>query len=209
MHLEDVELPRAAEAVIAQTAILMSEAVSVHERWLRERPEDYGPEVRGRLWRGQFFSATQYLRAQRARTLLAHEVADLLHRYGALVLPTTPCVAPLITQDTVVIGGQPTDVRSVLTRMTRFANFTGLPAITVPCGFGAGGMPVGLQFMGRPMDEATVLALARAYEQATPWHERRPPDLGAEISEPAQSPAGRRARGAGPRAPRPSPGRRR
>lgn len=176
IHLEDVAPPRSAETAIAQTTIIMSEAASVHERWLRERPEDYGPEVRARLRRGQFITATQYLRAQKVRTLLAHEVGDLLRPYAALVLPTTPCVAPLITQDTVVIGDHTSDVRSVLTRMTRFANFTGLPAITVPCGFGAGNMPVGLQIVGRPMDEATVLAIARAYEQATPWHARRPPE---------------------------------
>ncbi len=182
IHLEDARFPRSAETVIAQTTIIMSEAASVHERWLRERPEDYGPETRARLRRGQFFTATQYLRAQKVRALLAQEVGELLRSYAALVLPTTPCVAPLITQDTVVIGDHTSDVRSVLTRMTRFANFTGLPAITVPCGFGVGGMPVGLQIVGRPMDETTVLAIARAYEQATPWHTRRPP-------EPAEAPS--------------------
>jgi len=176
LHLEDVALPHAAESGIAQTTIIMSEAASVHERWLRERPEDYGAEVRARLRRGQFFSATQYLRAQKVRTLLAQEVGELFRRYAALVLPATPCVATLITQDTVVIGDHTSDVRSVLTRMTRFANFTGVPAITVPCGFGADGMPVGLQIAGRPWDEATVLALAHAYEGATPWHTRRPPE---------------------------------
>lgn len=176
VHVEDVALPHAAEATIAQTAIIMSESASVHERWLRERPEDYGGEIRARLRRGQFFAATQYLRAQRTRALVVREVGDLLRRYAALVLPTTPCVAPLITQDTVVIENHTRDVRGALTRLTRFANFTGLPAISVPCGAGVDGMPVGLQIVGRPMDEATVLALAHAYEQATPWHGLRPPE---------------------------------
>ena len=176
VRLDDVAFPHSAEATIAQTAIIMSESASVHERWLRDRPQDYGAETLARLRRGQFFSATQYLRAQRARTLIGREVGDLLRRYAALVLPTTPCVAPLITQDTVEIGNHTRDVRGALTRMTRFANFTGLPAISVPCGTGAAGMPVGLQIVGRPMDEVTVLALAHAYEQATPWHGLHPPE---------------------------------
>ncbi len=176
IQLENVPFPRPAEAGIAQTTIIMAEAASVHERWLRDRPGDYGADTLARLRRGQFLTATQYLRAQRVRALLVEEVGDLLRSHIALVLPTTPCVAPLINQDTVMVGDTPSDVRAILTRMTRLANFTGLPAISVPCGVGAEGMPVGLQVVGRPMDEATVLAIAHAYEQTTPWHTRRPPE---------------------------------
>jgi aspartyl-tRNA(Asn)/glutamyl-tRNA(Gln) amidotransferase subunit A len=176
IHLENVRFPRPAEATIAQTTIIMSEAASVHERWLRERPEDYGADVRARLRRGQFFSATHYLRAQRVRALLMEEVGQLVRSWAALVLPTIPFVAPRIDQDAVSIGDRTSDVRSTATRMTRLANLTGLPAITVPCGCGERGLPVGLQVVGRPMDEATVLAIAHAYEQATVWHTRRPPE---------------------------------
>jgi aspartyl-tRNA(Asn)/glutamyl-tRNA(Gln) amidotransferase subunit A len=184
LRLENVRFPRPAEAGAAQTAIIMSEAASVHERWLRDRPDEYGADTRARLQRGQFLTATQYLRAQRVRALILEEVANLFRSYAALVVPTTPCVAPRISQETTLIGDTPRDVRDMLTRMTRLLNFTGLPAISVPCGVGAGDLPVGLQIIGRPMDEATVLAIAHAFERATPWHARRPPNPPEKIPGP-------------------------
>ncbi len=176
VQVERVRFPRAAEASAAQTAIIMSEAASVHERWLRDRPEDYGADTRARLQRGQFLSATQYLRAQRVRALIQDEVRSLLRSCAVLVCPTVPCPAPRIGEDAVVIRGAGVKVVDVMTRFTRLWNFTGLPAISVPCGVGTGGMPLGLEVIGRAMDEATVLAVAYAYEQATPWHTRRPPE---------------------------------
>jgi len=176
LDLEDVEFPRANEARTAAATVLFAEAASVHERWLRDRPADYGVDTLTLLQQGQFITATQYLRAQRVRTLVVNEVGTLLRRYAALVLPAIPVVAPAIGQPTVTLGGRPGDTRGAVTRLVRLINFVGLPAITVPCGFGADGLPVGLQVVGRAMDEPTVLAIAHAYERATPWHTRRPPD---------------------------------
>ncbi|HET8999456.1 MAG TPA: amidase [bacterium] len=176
LDLEDVEFPRASEARTAAATVLFAEAASVHERWLHDRAADYGADTRALLQQGQFITATQYLRAQRVRTLVVNEVGMLLRRYAALVLPAIPLVAPAIGQPTVTLGGRPGDARGAVTRLVRLINFVGLPAITVPCGFGADGLPVGLQVVGRGMDEPTVLAIAHAYEQATPWHTRRPPD---------------------------------
>jgi aspartyl-tRNA(Asn)/glutamyl-tRNA(Gln) amidotransferase subunit A len=174
LQVDEVRFPRPLDASAAQTAVIMSEAASVHDRWLRDRPEDYGDDVRGRLMRGQFVTAPRYLAAQRVRALVFDEVTGLLRSRAALVLPTTPCTAPLTTQETMTLGGASRDVRDLLTRMTRLANLTGLPAITIPCGAGANGLPIGLQIVGRPMDEETVLAIAHAYEQATTWHTRHP-----------------------------------
>ncbi len=176
IQTERVRFPRAAEASAAQTAIIMSEAASVHERWLRDRPGDYGADTRARLQRGQFLSATQYLRAQRVRAMIRDEAGDLLRSCAVLVCPTVPCEAPRIGEDSVVVRGAGVRVVDVMTRLTRLWNFTGLPAISIPCGFGTGGMPLGLEVIGRAMDEATLLAVAHAYEQATPWHTRRPPE---------------------------------
>jgi aspartyl-tRNA(Asn)/glutamyl-tRNA(Gln) amidotransferase subunit A len=175
--VEEVEFPRANEARAAAVAILLAEASSVHERWVRDRAEDYGADTLALLRQGQFLTATQYLRAQRARTLIVREAGALLGHYAALVSPTVPVVAPAIDQTVVTLGGRPGDARGALTRFVRLINLVGLPAITVPCGFGAHGLPVGLQIVGRPMNEQTILAIAHAYEQATPWHMRRPPDL--------------------------------
>ncbi|HYM90479.1 MAG TPA: amidase [bacterium] len=176
LELEDVEFPRAIEARTAAATVLFAEAASVHERWLPDRAGEYGADTLALLREGAFLTAAQYLRAQRVRALILREAGALMERLTALVLPTIPVVAPEIGQSTVMLGGRPTDARAVLTRFVRHFNFVGLPAISVPCGFGADGLPVGLQIVGRSNDEPTVLAIAHAYEQATPWHTRRPPE---------------------------------
>lgn len=179
LQLERVPFPRPAEARTAQLVITLAEAASVHEHWLRERPQDYGVQTRDLLRQGQMVTATQYLRALKVRALLLEEVGELLRTCDALVLPTTPMVAPAIGQETVAVRGRSGEVRGVLTRLTRLVNLVGLPAISVPCGVGADDLPVGLQVVGRPMDEVTILAIAAAYERATPWHTRRPPEPAA------------------------------
>jgi aspartyl-tRNA(Asn)/glutamyl-tRNA(Gln) amidotransferase subunit A len=170
--------PRAVQT--SAFAVIRAEAASVHEEWMRERPGDYGPETLDLLRQGLFVTATQYLRAQKVRALLLREMEEILRPYAALVLPTTPAVAPAIKQKTIALEGRDVEVRGLLTQFTRLINLTGLPAISVPCGFGADGLPVGLQIVGRPLDEQTILAIAHAYEQATPWHTRRPPEPPAE-----------------------------
>jgi len=176
LRLEDVPFPRPNEARAAATAVILAEAASVHEGWMRERPGDYGPETLDLLRQGAFVTASQYLRAQKVRALLLGEVDEWLAPYAAVVLPSVPTTAPPIGQRTLEVGGRQIEVRGFLTRFSRLINLVGLPAISVPCGFGDDGLPIGLQIVGRPMDEATILAIAHAYERATPWHERRPPE---------------------------------
>ena len=176
LRIEPVTVAHMPEAFAAQLAIIQAESASVHERWLRERPEDYGPETLERLRHGQFLTATQYLRAQKVRALVMEEYAELFQRIDALVLPSVPAVAPRIGQNTMEIAGAAVETRGVITRFSRLFNFVGAPALSVPCGFGADGLPVGLQIAGRPMDEETVIAIGAAYERATPWHTRWPPE---------------------------------
>ncbi len=180
LRAEPVPYPRPNEGRTSAFAVILAEAASIHEDWVRDRPEDYGPETLDLLRQGLFVTAAQYLRAQKVRTLLLREIEELLRPYAALVLPTTPATAPAIKQKTIALAGREVEVRSLLTRFTRLINLVGLPAISVPCGFGMDGLPVGLQIVGRPMDEQTILAIAHAYEQATPWHTRRPPELPAD-----------------------------
>jgi len=176
IKLEEVQFPRPSEARTAALAVILAEAASVHERWLHDRPQDYGTETLDLLRRGQLLSATQYLRAQKVRALMLREVGDLLTSRIALVLPTVPVVAPAIGQTAVTVGGRSGEDRGVLTQLVRLINFVGFPAVSVPCGFGEDGLPVGLQVVGRPMDEPSVLAIALAFERATPWHLRHPPE---------------------------------
>lgn len=176
LRLETVTLPHMPETFAAQLAIIQAESASVHERWLREQPFNYGPETLERLRHGLFITAPQYLRAQKLRALAIEEYGELFRRLDALVLPSVPAVAPRIGQDTIDLGGEVLETRGVITRFSRLFNFVGAPALSVPCGFGADGLPVGLQIAGRPMDEETVIAIGAAYERATPWHTRRPPE---------------------------------
>ena len=92
----------------------------------------------------------------------------------AILAPASPIPAPKLGENEVKVGGRLEPIRSLLVGVCRPANFAGLPAIAIPCGFTQGGLPVGLQLIGPRWGEATLLAIALAYEEATPWHERHP-----------------------------------
>jgi aspartyl-tRNA(Asn)/glutamyl-tRNA(Gln) amidotransferase subunit A len=92
-------------------------------------------------------------------------------------MPALPIAAPRLDEDEISVGRGRENVRLALLRLTRPANLCGFPAITVPCGFTRERLPVGLQLMGRRLDEAAVLRASYAYEQATPWHTYFPPDF--------------------------------
>jgi aspartyl-tRNA(Asn)/glutamyl-tRNA(Gln) amidotransferase subunit A len=93
----------------------------------------------------------------------------------ALITPTVPTVAVPIGQETVDIGGAEFELRPTYTRFTSPVSVTGLPSISVPCGFSSSGLPIGMQLIGNFFDEEALLSLAHAYESATDWHKRRPP----------------------------------
>jgi len=93
----------------------------------------------------------------------------------AVILPMMPLGAPPINQEQVTVSGASFDVRAAVTRFTQPFNLTGFPAISVPCGFTADGLPIGFQLAAKPFEEATLLRLAHAYEGATSWSTQRPP----------------------------------
>ncbi len=167
----------------AAFAIVAAEALAYHEEWMKSRPDDYGQDVRDRLRQGAFVSATQYLKAQRARQVIRNEVDTLLANHDVLIAATTPIVATPVGQAEVTVEGDRHDVRSSLMRLTRVFNLSGHPVCSVPCGFTVAGLPMGMQIVGRPFDEATVLRVADAYQRATDWHTRRPP-LGQDPAAP-------------------------
>ncbi len=174
-EVKDVSFPCVREAFSIGRVIHMAEASAYHERWIRTRPQDYGHDVRLRLEQGRLFLATDYLRAQQARTVVSREYARLMERVDVLVLPTSPIPSPLIEGEEVVLGGQRVDAHGAVARFTRAFNLVGAPTISVPCGFTGSGLPIGLQVAGRLFDDVTVLRVAHAYERASPWKERRPP----------------------------------
>jgi aspartyl-tRNA(Asn)/glutamyl-tRNA(Gln) amidotransferase subunit A len=172
--IEDVDLKTIGLAPGASHAVLAPEAYAYHEEWLKTRASEYGADVRERLRVGAFVTGAEYLKGQRLRTLLKNEVDAALAKLDVLLAPTTPFEATAVGQNEVRIGDQSLPVRGSLIRFTRPFNLTGHPAASVPCGFTADGLPMGLQIIGRPFDEATVLRVADAYQRLTDWHTRRP-----------------------------------
>jgi aspartyl-tRNA(Asn)/glutamyl-tRNA(Gln) amidotransferase subunit A len=165
----DVEIPSIWTAP-AYMAILLSEAFAYHERDLRERPHLYGEGLREKLLAGGVFSGAEYVQAQRLRARLQAEMLEVLGRVDVLATPTMP--SPALPFSVV----QDPDLPYPFPRsLTSPFNLAGLPALALPCGFSASGLPLSLQLAGRPFDEATVLRAGHAYEQATEWHRRRPP----------------------------------
>lgn len=178
-RLQEVRIPHVAEAVVAHYVIAFAEAASVLEQELTARPQDFGPTAFHRISQGRFFTAAEYLRAMRVREVAIRETHEVFTHVDALVSATTPY--PAYRRDEFV--GKQVDVG----RLTRLANLTGQPSISIPCGYTREHMPVGLQIIGRAWDEGTVLGVAHAYEQATPWHTEHVP-------HPVAAPSDRAAR---------------
>ena len=177
--VDDVTLPHATHVAAASLAVVACEALAYHAEWMRTRPQDYQRDVRERLFTGAFVTGVQYLRGQQIRALVRAEVDEALARRDVLLAPSTPLAAPPLGAREAAVDGGTTDVRGALLRFTRPFNFSGHPACSVPCGFTADGLPLGMQIVGRPFDEVTVLRVADAWQRATDWHTRRPPEISA------------------------------
>jgi aspartyl-tRNA(Asn)/glutamyl-tRNA(Gln) amidotransferase subunit A len=119
--------------------------------------------------------AREYVRGQLERNQFRIDMEKVFANVDVLITPATPLSAFPIGTKNVQLGPEEEDARTAATRFTRCFNATGHPALTVCCGFDAAGLPIGLQIVGRFGDEASVLHAGFAYEQATDWHSRRPP----------------------------------
>jgi aspartyl-tRNA(Asn)/glutamyl-tRNA(Gln) amidotransferase subunit A len=151
----------------AGLVILVSEAYAVHEDNLRTRPHDYGERFRDRVSAGMLYSAADYIQAMRRRRELAAEFARAIADVDVVITTIVPTEAPRIDA---VPKWQPEDQPSMMMPF----NVTGSPSVAVCCGFTEKGLPLGMQIVGKPFDEATVLRAADAYERATGWRKRRP-----------------------------------
>ena len=174
--VDEVSLPGMGDAAAATFAIIAAESMAYHGPLLRRHGASYGADVRTRLLAGQFVLATQYVNAQRVRQVIRAGVDAVLTGVDALLLPTTPIPAPRVEEREATVDGITQDVRAWLTRCTRPFNLTGHPALSMPCGLTRGGLPIGLQLVGRMFDEATLLRLGAAYEAVSPLRGRRPPE---------------------------------
>ncbi len=167
-EVQSVEIPHLSYARAAQQVIMVTEAYAYHADNLRRHPEKYGNLFRRRVQVAALTGADHYLRALRVRTLLRAEFARAMERVDVLVCPTVPRPAPLFSEE------DPVPMERSFTFRGPF-NLVGLPVVAVPCGFTPEGLPMGMQVVGRPFDEATALRVAHAYERRAGWYQRRPP----------------------------------
>ncbi len=145
--------------------IRRAEASAFHERWFRETPESYGPDVRAKLELGLKVSAATYINAQNSRPGLRQRFLESMKNVDFLAVPTTCTTASKIGEETATINGKDTDVYSALISLTLPFNVVGFPAVSLPAGLEMG-LPVGVQLVGRPYEEAGLLSLAYRYEES-------------------------------------------
>ena len=166
-EVSDVTLSPLAEYHACGSVILSSEAYAVHEPWLKTRFNDYGELFRDRIALGGFIRATDYVQALRRRRTLCLEVKSAMADLDLLVSASQPAEAPRITE-------VPKWGTMEKPSLTMPFNLTGYPAMTVPTGFGAGGLPVGMQLIAKPFQEPLLFQAAHAFEKSISIRKRRP-----------------------------------
>ncbi|QUI35475.1 amidase [Streptomyces alfalfae] len=168
-RLVDVEIPMAEHVQAVQWGLMVPEATAYHERGLRSAPDLYADDVRALLEAGELMSAGDYVRAQRARTLMREAWAGLLDGVDVIAAPTVPMTAAPAGQTTVIWqDGTVESVSDAYVRLSAPADITGVPALTLPVGRDSAGLPIGMQLLGRPFGEDVVLRAGHAYERARP-----------------------------------------
>ena len=163
--IESLDAPSLGDAARFNGLMTTADAATFHRNRMATAPDAFGADVLTRLQRGASYSAPEYAEARRQQTILRREFSSWFVEHGGpydvVVLPTTPIAAPRIDGlDAVATAG-------VLTRFTAPFNLTGLPALSVPCGLTAGGLPIGMQIVGAPWAERRVLRVGRACETAS------------------------------------------
>jgi len=155
--------------------VMQSEASAQHARWMRERPADYSSAVRARLESGFAIPAAAYLEVLRLRAAwLERFCTTTLAKADLYLLPAMNVRVPTLEQTGPRGGADMPALLAELTRLTRWVNYLGVPALVIPCGFDSRGLPIGLQLVGRAFAEAALLAAGHAFQRETDWHCRAP-----------------------------------
>jgi aspartyl-tRNA(Asn)/glutamyl-tRNA(Gln) amidotransferase subunit A len=174
-RISEVAMANLEPSISALMTVDVAEPAAYHAAWLRERPEDYGDDVRALLEAGELYLASHYIQAQRYRTVLRDQFTDVLRDFDAILTPTVPFTAPPVgATDVILESGEQLDIISAVLRYNALPPLVGMPALSVPCGFADDGLPVGMQLTGRPFDEPTLFRIGHAYERVTDWHLRAP-----------------------------------
>ena len=175
-RIETVGFPLREALQAARIAISRAEFLALHRARLAAQPEAYGADVRERLREAAATTLDDYVRACRDRERVRRALDMLLGEVDALILPVSPCEAPLI-DGTARVNGKDVVFAEVGIPLRGPVNVTGLPAIAIPVGYSPGGLPLSMQIVGPRWGEAKVLRIAHAYEEATPTLRNRRPAL--------------------------------
>jgi len=156
----------------------MAEGACFHEKRLREKPQLFDPLVRERLEAAKFYPATDYIKSLRIRTILMEEMNKVFEKCDVMAVPGNTNLASKLEPPETAKSDVKPNSRSTAFRggNTFIGNMTGLPAMTIPCGFSSGTppLPISIMFYGKPFDEFTLFRAGHAYESVTEWHKRRP-----------------------------------
>ena len=175
MAVSDFRVPNLEYGLGAIFAVELPSATAYHDRWLAAgRTAAYEPDVRTLVEVGRFVTGADYLKAEQFRRILMDDFREVFETVDVIAVPTTALTGWPHGATTLEIGGRQESVLAASWRLTFPFNLTGLPAISIPCGFDGDGMPIGLQIVGRPFNEDTVLRVADAYERMHDWASRRP-----------------------------------
>ncbi|MCB0119118.1 MAG: amidase [Anaerolineales bacterium] len=166
--IEEVNMDFLHEGAIANSIMTQADGAAFHRERLQEHPDWFGADVRQRLETGAAFTSSEYSLARRTQAIVRRRCDLLFEEYDVLILPTTPITAPILEGENAVERAR------LLTRLTSPFNLTGLPALSVPCGFDSEGLPIGLQIVSRAWNESGVLRIGYSYQEATDWHRKKP-----------------------------------
>jgi len=167
--IREVNVDFLKEGALANALMTQADGAAFHRERMKEHPDWFGADVRQRLETGAAFTSSEYILARRAQVEVKRQCESLLTLYDTLILPTTPIAAPVLE------GENALERARQLTRFTSPFNLTGLPALSVPCGFTKDSLPIGLQIVSRAWNEAGVLRTGYAFQEATDWHSRKNP----------------------------------
>ena len=171
--VEECSLPLGRETGTMAHVLINTEAAIYHGQRVRTALKQFGRSNRTGLLTASVMPAQAYYKVQKLRALVRRNVLQMLDRYDVLVMPTAKTAAPPVGDDPVITSKEMAASQTLV--LTRPFNLAGCPALSINCGFTASGLPIGFQIGGKPFAEETVLRVAHAYEQATPWHTMRPP----------------------------------
>jgi aspartyl-tRNA(Asn)/glutamyl-tRNA(Gln) amidotransferase subunit A len=174
-RIREIEVPLPEYILPTEWGIMLPEASAYHQQMLRDSADLYTDEVRLFLEVGELVLATDYVKALRARTLIQQRWRDVFFDIDVLIAPTLP--APAVPVDDPRVAWPDGSTESATDAYVRFsapANVTGLPSLSLPCGFTDAGLPIGMQIVGKPFAEPTLLAVGQAYESSTDWPKLAP-----------------------------------